>query len=205
MDEKSKKKLVFFKNTYELLNTQSIEFGDNIENCIKEQIKYISGETPNNLLAKKALSNAEYILKSMKSSVSCMNDLFNEVKYTEEDLSNKKMSLFRNVYISKCSIVNSIKVGVEIPEFSIEIKNLGIVGVKSDDELIVTLEYDDTIGETKKMNVGFDLNIIGDYSTINISGMYAPAFAYQYILYVELKKDGNRYFKDYLKIINVLN
>lgn len=205
VDEKSKKKLIFLKNTYELLNIQSTDFNNNIETYIEEQLKFFSGEIPNNLSAKKALSNAEYMLKTIKSSASCMNDLFNEIKYTEEDLQHKKMSLLKNAYISECSMITSIKADTDIPNFYIGIINLGIDGIRADDELVVTLEYADVIGEQKTINIGTDLINLGETIRIGINNMHAPRFAYQYKLYVELKNGGVSYYKDFIKIINIIN
>lgn len=136
------------------------------------------------------MDTAEYFKVKTNDIVSTIILHISKVQYEHEDIKDKLTAVNKNAHIGKVTIPTNIVTSNTIPDFNIDIINLGLNGINKDnDEIYLKLYYPDLTEFSEKI-IGFDKSIcnIMDTSTVTVSGMKSPGRNYQYNLIIQVRE-----------------
>jgi len=203
MDEISKK-----NENFVIEGLQSLYIIDNIIECQEEIInifnQYNNGKKIDYEFLIKKLEDANYNQTKIKDIVSSINMYASKVQYTADDFNNFKNTVKHNAIINNVTIKRILNRSEVIPQFSLDIINLGFSGINIGDKVDIAL-YNTVVNERveKQYIINESIPTIKGKLVVAISDFISPQTPYEYNLDISISNNNNVYGQLTIKGINV--
>lgn len=203
MNDISLKNEEFIKDTIETLYIV-----DEI-NASRKKLLYLINRKKNN----KEVDNVE-IVKNLNDIIynkvkvediyDSIKSYFYNVQYQNDDLLKYQNNTRIRASIASVNISKNIYAEELIPDFSIDIVNLGFDGILEDDKIIIIMKSNATNKEyVQEYNVGQNINNLLERQTIQIEGFVCPEEKHEYTIYIQVKRKDYIYSEFKINGVNV--
>lgn len=155
-------------------------------------------------LIQSLLENINYNRTKIKDISSSVRMYFSMVEYEEKDMIDVLKCTKLRAEILKSNINKNIIISEFIPDFSIDIMNLGFDGIIEGDIINIRI-FNESINEYTEKNIRINrtLNKIGQIDSIIVKDMRCPKQKYEYCLEIKLIHDGSVYSNYKMDSINI--
>lgn len=137
----------------------------------------------------KIIDTAEYFRVKTNDIVGTISLHISKVQYEHSDIEDKLTAVDKNVQVGKVTIPANIVTTDIIPDFSIDVVNLGLKGIDKDrDEIYLKLYYPDLTEFSEKI-IPFkeSTNDLMGVLKIPVNGLKSPGRNYQYNLSIQVR------------------
>lgn len=203
MDEVSKKYEAFITDTIKTLYILDAMKEDQAK--IEKELTAYQNETDINFSEVQAcVENLGYNRAKIRDIYSSIRTYFRKITYEKEDLKLLESSTLYNAHIVKTTLPKTITKQEYIPDFKVDIVNLGFEGILPEDDLVVSIYNTDAgISLTQSVKVGQTFSKLGERKQVNVSRIKCPKDSYEYTINIKLAHDSIYYGELTLYAINI--